>query len=247
MNGDGLAVRVREILRDVQTIVHQGEFWSDREIRLALNQSQAQFINIALRLKLDYLLAGLHSTTGYVTPVTDATDPNYLGGWIALPNDYLHYVSGMVGYEDNLFLARLYLGATAEVYRNTQQAGIFIINNLYRGILRNDVETGVVLNYFRQPYYIGLTSMGDNPAVTPVTGRTDFLLQDFDDYVYNDIIVGHAAVILGMKETQTQREFKIKKQIFSHYSIFPKRLISLLNDVERVRELIEQFMGKQGG
>lgn len=232
MNGDRLAVRVREILRDVETVAHQGEFWNDIEISIALNQAQYIFINTALRLRLDYLLSGLHTTTGFITP--DITVDN---GWLTLPNDYLHYVSGRVN-EEYPILARLYLGATSEVYKNSRQAGIFIINNLYRGIFDRNLETEVELNYYRKPYYIGLTDLGEDT-------RPDFLLRDFNDYVYDDIICGHAAVLLGMKETQTQREFKIRKQIFTHYNIFPKRLITLFNDVERIKELIEQLTGEK--
>lgn len=252
MIGDNLVVRVREILRDVQTITHQGEFWSDAEIRLALNTARDTFINTCLRLKLDYMLSGLLTTTGTVTPITNVNDPNYLGGWIGLPSDYLHYVSGRVAdSEDNLYLARLYLGVTAEVYKYSTQAGIFIVNqayldalnvpvhitNVYRGIFRNNITCPVELNYYRQPSIIGLTGIDDlDPS---------FNVQDFDDYIYNDIIVGHAAVLLGMKETQTQREFKVQKQIFKHYNIFPKTLLQLLNNVETIKELIEQVFGKQ--
>ena len=232
MNGDRLLIRVREILRDVETVSHQGRFWDDVEIAIALNQSQEIFINTVLRLKLYHLLAGLHTTTGFQSPNPDVND-----GWMTLPEGYLHYVSARVN-KDMPVIARVYLGASADMYKNAVHAGVFIIKDLYRGIFAYNTETEVELNYYRRPSYIGLTSLGDDT-------RSDFTQVDFPDYVYDSIICGHAAVLLGMKETQTQREYKIKKHIFTHYNIFPKALIELFYDVEKLKELIEVLMGNQ--
>jgi len=231
MNGDVLANRVRLILRDTQSPADQGLFWSDMEIALALNNAQAIFVNASLRLGLSYLLAGLNVTTGFVTPPDT--------GWIPLPDNYLHYVSAMVGTDQFQVVARVYQGATAEVFRNSNVAGVFIVGNQYRGILGNDTNTGVILNYFRKPSYIGLTSLGDN------INRPDFNVQDFDMYIYTDIIATHAAVLLGFKEIQTQRDFKFMKHIFSYYSIFPKRLVSLLKDLDIAKAIMDSLLKQQ--
>ena len=240
MNGDSLVIRVREILRDVVSNVHQGEFWSDLEIKLALNAAQAVFVNTCLRLRLHYLLSGLMTSVQVpaITVPTPLPRPNP-NRWRLLPVDYMHYVSGVTQLDPDgtmLRLARIYLGASSHIYKTAAQDAIFIHDGRMTAIAGSDPYTAFVLHYFRQPAQIGLTSLGDDT-------QPWFPIIEFSSHVYDDIIAGHASVLLGMKETQTQREFKNFKNIFSQYTIFPKRLLNFITDVEKLRELIEAMTG----
>ena len=123
MNGDNLAVRVRELLRDVTSVTHQGEFWSDKEIKRALNSAQDIFVNACLRGELYYLLSGLSTTLFYPAVVPPVIR------WRPIPTDYLHYISAMTNDDELSYMARVYLGASVHVYENTWHNAVFILRN----------------------------------------------------------------------------------------------------------------------
>ena len=68
-----------------------------------------------------------------------------------------------------------------------------------------------MLTYYKYPSKI------DNAAGL----GTDLNDIDFEEWVYNDLITIHAAVLLGMKEVQTQREFKMEKRMGQDISVQP--------------------------
>lgn len=202
MNGDNMAARVRRLLRDVSTVTEQGEFWEDAEISVALNAAQMMYVNFALRSKQLYNLGGLFVSSGYIPSGT-------------LPVNYLHYSSGLVGPDQNtLRLAMIYVGGMAEVYRfNSRQQAILIVGSQI-SFMDAGIQRSGILNYYKYPSYIGLTSRGENV-------RADFAEVDFAGTIYDDIIALWAAKILGMKEPQTQREFKRHKRVLYELSQYP--------------------------
>jgi hypothetical protein len=189
-------------LRDVTTVTDQGEFWEDREISVALNSAQMLFVNLCLRMDLKNHLSGLMATTGFI-------------GSGFLPANYLHYSTGMVGpASDALRLAMIYVGGLAEVYRfNTRQQAIMIVGNEL-SFMDAGVQSSGQLWYYAYPSYIGLTALGD-------IVRADFTQVDFAANIYNDIITRWAAKIMGMKEPQTQREFKKHKRVMYEMAQYP--------------------------
>lgn len=194
MNGDNLIIQVRRILKDVPTNVSQGEFWDDREIILALNVAQDMFLKFAIENDLHYLLAPLVTVTANMQGMRDYVfDP-----------PYLHYIGAEVGDDGVEKPARFYLGGDGVYYQNTAVLSCSLINN---DLLFTDGRLAVPRNgrgklaYYKRPSYIGATSLGDDT-------RPDFNTQDFEDYVYKDLIANQAAIICGAKETQNQRSFK---------------------------------------
>ena len=89
----------------------------------------------------------------------------------------------------------------------------------------NNPNSQFVLIYYCYPSYIGLTSLGD------ASTRPDFATIDFTPDFY-DIILRHAAVLLGMKETQTQRDFKKRQEELLSISLIPRRLTHLVRDLD---------------
>ncbi|KKN79176.1 hypothetical protein LCGC14_0341930 [marine sediment metagenome] len=211
MNGDPLIVRVRRILKDVESVVSLGEFWSDEEIILVLNASQSILLNFAIRNNRLSLIETLLTST-------------ILGSPLVLPDDYLHYSSAQVGIaDDDLQMAGVYIGGDAYSYLYVKLDGCFILNDeLYFARNRNINSLGI-LYYYKQPSYIGATSLGND--VSP-----QFLRYDFHDYIYNDIIVMGAVYLLGMKETQTQRDFKKYKRQLELLRTEPPFILRYITD-----------------
>jgi hypothetical protein len=218
MNGDVLAQRLREILHDKETATDKGTFWDDRQLRLALNAAQDVIINRLLNNKQYSNLLGLATQTTY-------------GRNTVVPWDYLHYMSGQVGdTEQTLKLARVYLGATGDAYINVNHYAVCIIGNAMMFVNKGERISSGILYYYKRPSFIGLTSMGDD-------SRSDFNTIDFAFDIY-DMIVQHSAQILGMKETQTQREFKLFKNLNSELSVQP---IDMVN-ISQTQEIPTMFM-----
>lgn len=223
-----MAARIRDILRDNPNITEQGVFWSDAEIRLALNASQDAVVNFCLRNELTYPLLGLVRTVAYNAPTQ--AQINTQTGYQSLPNNYMHFASAYIPDSDTELMnlrypAKMYLGADAEEYRNAIHVGVSIMNNNIKAVFMNNPNSQFVLIYYCYPSYIGLTSLGD------ASTRPDFATIDFTPDFY-DIILRHAAVLLGMKETQTQRDFKKRQEELLSISLIPRRLTHLVRDLD---------------
>lgn len=225
MNGDGLIVRVRRLLRDEQSPSSQGEFWDDKQIVLALNASQDLFANYCLNNKSINYLQGLSTQT-------------YFGPSGAVPSDYLHYISATVGDVDsNLELSRIYTGGECIPYLyNKKITATFILGNqlLY---YHKGQQTSGNLHYYKYPSYIGATSLGDQ-------SRTDFAVIDFPPFIYYDVITNQAVQLLGMKEIQTQRDFKKRKRLKLQEMLQPSNHDNYL--INREHPNIEPVTAKQG-
>jgi len=216
MNGDSLITRVRRVLKDEATNVAQGNFWSDREIILAINAAQSIFIKHALELELHYLLAQLVRKTVYSTSAT-----NYV-----FSPECFSYISAQVGDIDNLKPARIYMGGDGMYYENTHHKAVILIGKdvyFIDGAYTDPKNGWGVLHYYTYPSYIGATSLGDNPSapIPPIVPKTDWYSIDFEDWVYNDVIANHAAVICGLKETTNQRDFKKYKRVMGEMMMNP--------------------------
>ena len=231
MNGDAMAARIRDILRDNPNTTEQGVFWQDAEIRLALNASQDAIVNFCFRNQIECPLVGLLRTAVYTAPSQAQIDTQT--GYQSLPADYCHYASAYIPDEDSELIntrypAKLYLGADAEAYRNSIHVGVNISNNNIKAVFMNNPNSQFVLMYYCYPSYIDLTSLTTLVGVSP---RPDFLTVDFTPDFY-DIILRHAAVLLGMKETQTQRDFKKRQEELLSISLIPRRLTHLVKDID---------------
>lgn len=224
MNGDPLIVRVRRILRDTQSSVQIGEFWDDAEIILSLNASQDILLNYAIRNNRFSLIETLLTSTVLNNPQT-------------LPTDYLHFSSAQVGTSDNdLQMASVYIGGDAYSYFNINHDACFILNNELNFARNRDTNSLGILHYYKQPSRIGATSLGDN------TGNY-FHATDFPDYIYNDIIVMGAIYLLGMKEIQTQRDFKKYKRQLEALRTEPPFILRYISDdnkpnIEQIKAVV---------
>lgn len=219
MVGSTLIQAVRVILQDIQAAHIKGEFWSDREILLALNAAQSVFINACLRLGETYLLSGLVTQSPFsASPYT-------------LPADYLHYISGRVGASDTsnvLRTARIYLGGIGYTYFDTSHDAIIILNDTVF-FKQAGADTSGILNYYRQPLTIVATAFNE----------------DFQSYVYTDIIVKHAATLCGFKEVQISREMKNLKREIQNIVNYPPRIDNYINDVPKLKDAIKNAQQQQ--
>ena len=242
MNGDALIVRVRRVLKDVATNVSQGEFWADREIILALNAAQDSFCDFALNNNLHYMLAGLATNSQFMTSQRNYTfDP-----------EYMHYISARVGTYNNEKPARIYLGGEGFYYEHTHHKACSIIGNDIYFIDGNQTvprDGEGFLFYYKRPSYIGATSLGHNPnqPIAGITPRTDFATIDFEDFIYNDIIANHAAVIAGLKETTNQRDFKKQKRRLTDLVANPEIYANYVRDNEFTGHVPQQQEPQQNG
>jgi hypothetical protein len=205
MNGSGLVSKVRTILKDIGTDPdvslltnphgpNQGRFWQDSEIILALNSAQDIFINYCIQKEKHHFLTELIRNTGLVNS----------GEPFVFTDPYFHYLSGVVGAGD-LKTARIYLGGEGFSYNNVLHWAIAIIgNNLY--FIENGNLSQGILYYYTYPVAIASATV----------------LHNFDDYVYTNLIANYAAIILGMKEIQGQRDFKKYKRYLEEISSQPE-------------------------
>ena len=195
MTGSELIFKVRKILRDQEDPWLKGEFWSDEEILLCLNAAQDNLVNYCLVSGNGYLLNGLTSATQHesITSIPVTT----------VPIDYLHYISGQVGEDpSSLKTAKVYLGGDAIPFRYSNYNNAVVIINDQLLFIDNGVIGKGVLHYYRRPSSIVKTAFQDS----------------FDRYVYTDIIANNASVIAGMKEIQTQRDYKKLKRVMKAVS-----------------------------
>lgn len=225
MNGDNLAVRVRNILRDNTSATKLGQFWDDEEIRLALNNAQDVFINFALKNNLGYLLKNLLTSVTLLDPTANPAQ---------LPQDYMHHCNAVVYegiYEEGIpsYMAQIHTGGDADNYMWVNHANASIINNnLY--FRMNDSWASGMLLYYRYPSFIGLTSLGDNT-------RPDFNTVDFENDIYENVICVHAAVILGYKETRNKRNVLLSREFYPD-------VLNIPTNIERYAPGIEKKQGE---
>ena len=203
MDGRDIILRVRQILRDVQSSTQQGVFWYDPEILLALNAAQDSFVSKCIENKHWPLLGGLIKNLTILSAGT------------TVPADYLHYVSGMVGpLSQNSVTARIYLGGMGDIYFTVKHDSIIILNDIIYP--KSTYVNDGVLYYYRYP--------------TTITNNIYY--SDFPEYIYYDIIAEYASIILAMKEVQTQREFKTFKYAQNNLMNIDKNSVNYNNDVE---------------
>lgn len=212
MNGDNLVARVRRILRDEETASRKGLFWHTQKVRLALNAAQNILLNWAVNNNYLHLLQSLITDTGIMESGV-------------LPTDYFYYLAGLVGEEESsLKTAQVYLGGDGWYYLNTAHYGVVILaDNLYF-IDDGDSAGSGKLIYYKRPSFIGVTELGDN-------SRDDFNDIDFENHIYDNIIVNKAAVLLGFQEPQTQREYKRDEQVHKEIQAEPRSLIRTVRDL----------------
>lgn len=183
MVGANLLARVRRLLRDVATVTEQGEFWSDAEIYLALNNAQLSYASFLLRNSQYHYIASLLTNTSLSA-----------GG--NLPADYFMYASA---YVERLFgdrytksIAKIYCGAEAWSYRFVKDTACWIVGNQYGFVDGANYNANGRLYYYRYPTII-------------VAGVFN---SDFSNNQYESEISHIASIYLSMKEPQTQRDFK---------------------------------------
>lgn len=187
MTGNELRLRIRRHLRDVETATEQGEFWSDEELLNVVNHVQHHIVDKAIESKVQDVLYNLMAYGDF---------PAAQFGNHQLPTDYVHYASAQAEQAGQYYPCSIYLGGRVILFNNTRNAKCTIFNDelnfLYDG-------SGVAgrLYYYRKPDDI---TFNDNE------------LNTFGDEIYRNLIYLASTVLLGMKETQTQREFKTKQR-----------------------------------
>lgn len=208
MVGQELVNRVRYLLRDVESDTVQGKFWEDNIILHILNESQWVFINHASR-ENPALLTSLHTATPYQT-YTPGVD-------ITLPPEYFHYASAQVGDDDQrLRPAKVYLGGSGIAVLTTKTDSVIIWKDIVYFVNKGQLGGGKLF-YYRYPNRIVLM---------------DFEPSFYDD-VYNNLLVRHTVAILGMKETQTQRDFKNRQAQLKDMLIRPGTIAGYYEDKDR--------------
>jgi hypothetical protein len=144
MTGVTLINRTRLKLRDVETDVSQGEFWTDDEILAVLNACQLSFINFCLNHNLYQELFLL------------MTSVDVSGRWDNLPLDYLHYQSGRVEGKP----AKIFLGGDGFGFLNSNLEAFIIFNNLVS--VRDGTSFGTgTLYYYKVPSQIDAGTFAD--------------------------------------------------------------------------------------
>lgn len=200
--------RVRLYLKDLSSDIEQGEFWDWRAIELALNNSIDLLLNLALLRNDSAFLVGLVSETAY----SNQAD-------IALPADYLHFISASVGQtEDTMEQAKIYMGQDVDnYYTNEFTRGAFIKGNTLN-FREKKIQSGGVLYYWKRPPLIKL-----DPTLTVAERTFD---DTFDQHILFDIIPKQATVMLSFKETQTQRDFKTYRDNLVFIRNYPKNFLN---------------------
>lgn len=228
MNGDNLARRVRAILRDETSDTVKGEFWRDEEILLSLNAAQDVFVDFCLRGQRRDLIKGLIKSSPYQTAGT--TD-----SLLTVAADYLMYSSAQVGPgAGQLRMSRVYLGGEGYDYLYVNHDATVILGNDIYFIDDGDPQGGGVLHYYKQPSYIGLSEYNDPTDPGATDPRADFTVQDFDDYIYYDLMAIHASVMLGAKEPTTQRDFKNYSSVVSQIVLYPQYVNNYVDNYENL-------------
>ena len=195
-------------LSNINNKPEKGQYWSDRLILLMLDTAQNILLNQALAVKDEVLLNGLFSESSFTANAT-------------LPNDFAWYIGG-VAYPPNGFnerISRIYVGGEAEQYRNVRHYAVYLIGNSISSRWLATYPSNGRLTYWRRP--------------TPIN-QLGLNLTDFEDEIYNDWIVVQACVLLGMAETQTQREYKNLQVVKQKFMINPKKFVNYIENREQV-------------
>lgn len=211
MTGQDAILYVRQILRDVETPTKQGQFWHDDEILLCLNVAQTCYVHSSLSGKLYSLLDTLLVKTQPFQSMNLTT---------LIPN-YFHYKTAYIIDSPTLNLTcQIYTGEESLAYRNTQQEMLIIQGNdctfYERGVPLTGVRFGEMW-YYRYPN-----------AIVGTTAN----MQDFTRDVYRGAICRHAAVILGQKELNNQRNQKDRKQGKLYNLLVPADLVHKYGDID---------------
>jgi hypothetical protein len=225
MTIQSLISRVRLLINDIDNTnvilaVKKGIFWSNDEILNVLNASQYAFIDFCLNGKIYYPLNNIYTYSIFL-------DANLsINNDYDLPADYLHYASAKYNYNHaNLsqlpiyYPSKIYLGGEGLPFLSCYQDAAVILNNKIRFKV-NDEYCGGMLFYYKHPASISSVDV-----------------YSFDDLVYSNIICIYAAIILGMKQIQTGREYKT-------YQTLAKQFTDLINNYQNYtedREFINEF------
>jgi hypothetical protein len=206
LNGADLIERVRRVLKDSESDTIKGEFWSDDEITLCLNEAQNAFINFCLKNNLLYFLTGLSTLSIQNTNTT-------------LPTNYLHIWSSKVSTGDGVFkIAKIYNGGDSYNFIWVKHVAASVIKDkIYFTFMANTTTTQGKMYYFRYP--------------TPILKNAIFV-SDFADYIYYDIICEHAAVMASIKGIQTQRDFKKNKRYLQEIVLYPTNIANYIQNMD---------------
>lgn len=211
MTGLDAILYVRQILRDVETPTKQGQFWHDDEILLCLNVAQTCYIHSSLSGKLYNLLDTLLVKSAPFQSIKLST---------LIPN-YFHYKTAYIINSPTLNLTcQIYTGEESLAYRNTQQEMLII-----QGDECTFYEQGVPLtgNRFGELWYYRYPATIVGTAVN---------MQDFTRDVYRGAICRHAAVLLGQKELNNQRNQKDRRQSKLYNMLVPMDLVHKYGDID---------------
>ena len=186
LNGNNLILRVRKNLRDVPNSFRKGEEWTDYDILLALNTSQLTLTNLCINFKYKHLLTGLIKSKDY-----DTTPP------FTLPDDYLHYHAGTVKHGVDFFAARMMFCPFNYFSSDMDVIGIWDTNIVFKA--GTNLNGKGVLYYYKIPTKI-------------VAGN----FVDCFSQMFYDMVCEHTTVFLGMKEIQSQREWKLNRDLMKN-------------------------------
>lgn len=221
MDGVYLLNKVRSYLADNETDTVKGEFWKDAEIQLALNAAQDIFVNTCIKLNIVYLLRNLTVTTAWDTTPNPKT----------LPQDYVHILSGRVGATDDnsvLRTARIFVGGAGFDFMYSMDCVAILNSQIW--YKSKGADTHGHITYLRRPTAIDVTTTFNS---------------DFYDDIYGDVIVNHAVVLLGMKEIQTSREFRLNNRGIYNYIQMPKRITNYLTEADKARIKVAETQQNQ--
>ncbi len=186
----------------------QGDFWHDLEILNALNVSQQVVANFLITTKQMHHLRYLHTKTALG-----------VGGLLTnLDEPYLHYDSCVVDNGENVKLGRIYIGGETQIYQILDHRSMCIENNRYWFNAFRRPNAQGIMYYFRQPKLITLSPASLNG--------------EFEDWIYQDAICQHAALILGIKSIQTLRERYSQQEFYKCLGTNPEFAVLFLNNVE---------------
>lgn len=256
MDGNNLIRRIRIKLNDLPNLAEQGQFWDDREILLALNNAQDLFIDFCIRTnKYHYLYGLLVSFNNFVI--------NNSRFWSSLPADYFSFASASViqpwnqtaqdigGMDFDTIrrhaqTAKVYIGGEAFYYYYVNQNACFIFaNNItFRNYSYTNLGSVIPLTLPPNQRIDGVLYYYHYPAII-IGNRFD---PSFPDWIYENVFVDYAILLLGMKETQSQREFKMKKRLVRELSMQPEKFANFVEERDRMYDNKRQVRSdKQNG
>jgi len=196
MNGNQIRDRIRNILRDKQTQIQKGEYWSDSDILLFVNESLLRVTDYLVKNKKRGALSRLVRSQVYNVA---SERPGGLDRSLLLPSDYFHWISSDIkpDGESRFRTARTYIGGKAVPYLDVRHYAVIIYGNMvfYSAPVFN-FAGDIRLHYYKVPDAIAF----DNAVLNEYT----------DDIYY--MIVNVAVEMLGRKEVYQQRDImKIKR------------------------------------